>query len=130
MSIVVDKHRHLTIARLLVNVLEKQFRIGKWEFGLDPILGLIPVIGDLIPTILACYLIWIAVLHELPTMKVIHMGFNVVLDFIVGSIPVIGDIFDFFIKPSVSNLRILEKHLAFSDSKTRTGPEITLDPKV
>lgn len=83
----------------------------KFRFGLDPIIGLIPGLGDLISTIVSAYIIYLAMQFNLPKDMLAKMIFNVGLESVVGTVPFIGDIFDAFYKSNIRNLEILEQHV-------------------
>ncbi len=102
--------KHLKIASHLTHLLENRFRIFGKKFGLDPILGLIPGIGDVIPVILSFYLVWIAVRLRLPDDKIAQMIRNIVIDFFIGIIPFVGDIGDLFYKSNTKNLQIIKTY--------------------
>jgi hypothetical protein len=102
---------HLQIARAITKLLDKQFRIGKMSFGLDPILGLIPGIGDVLSLILSLYVMWIARNLEIPERYIAQMTRNIIFDFVLGIIPVVGDLSDFVFKANSKNLEILERYL-------------------
>jgi hypothetical protein len=103
--------RHLRIARYLANFLDSKYKFGKFRFGLDPIIGFIPGLGDAVPVIIGSYIIYIGIRLELPKEKISEMIGNVVADFFLGTIPIIGDIADFVFKAHTKNLKIIEEHL-------------------
>lgn len=111
----INKTTHLKIARTIVKLLENQFQVGKFKFGIDPVLGFFPWLGDVIPAILAFYIVFVAIVHKLPLGKILRMVVNIILDLLVGLVPVLGDFFDFFINPNTKNMAILEKHLKTSE---------------
>ena len=80
--------------------------------GLDAIVGLIPVVGDLIGAAMGAYLIFEASLLGLPKWKLARMAGNVAFDTAVGSIPFVGDVFDFLFHSNTRNLKIVKRHLA------------------
>lgn len=88
-----------------------EFSIWKFKFGIDPILGLVPGLGDILPSILSFYIVFVALLHKIPPVKIVRMIFNILIDFVIGSIPILGDIVDFVLKPNIKNLAILEKEI-------------------
>lgn len=104
--------------------LEKLERLTAWlddafrlpgtgfRFGLDPILGLIPGIGDTVTTVFTAVLIHHAQRHRLPFGAQLRMLGNLGLDWIVGSVPVVGDLFDFGFRANRRNLEIVKRHLA------------------
>ena len=107
----INATKHLIIVRKVTKLLETEFSIWNFKFGIDPILGLIPGVGDIISAILSFYIVLIAILHHISITKIVHMIFNIGFDLIIGSIPLIGDAFDFVIKPNTKNLIILEKEI-------------------
>lgn len=102
---------HLRAAEQLTHILDTQFSFLGACFGLDPILGLIPGVGDAASTLLSLYLVWIGTQLELPSHKLAQMLGNSVLDFLVGIVPVLGDIGDFAFKANSRNLALLKQHL-------------------
>ena len=101
---------HLTNARIVTKILEHRFKIFGFEFGLDPIIGLAAGVGDIITVLIGLYFIWIGLRIKLPVSGIIHMLWNLGIDFAFGSIPIIGDIFDFTHKAHTKNYIILKNH--------------------
>lgn len=79
--------------------------------GLDNILGLIPVVGDLAALAPSIWLIWKARQLGATPGAIAYMCFNTTLDFVIGSIPVAGDIFDVLYNANIRNYRALERNL-------------------
>lgn len=100
---------HLRTANLIANLMDRQFKIFNFSFGLDPILGLIPGIGDFVAILFSFYIVWIGVRMKLPKRKIFRMIGNVILDFVIGVIPLVGDISDFIYKSNIRNLKILNE---------------------
>jgi hypothetical protein len=100
---------HLKVARTITNLMENKFGIGGFRIGLDPIIGAIPGIGDVITVAISFYLVWIGVQMKLPQEKVLEMVGNVIVDFLIGFFPIIGDLTDIVYKANTKNLRILEE---------------------
>lgn len=88
--------------------------------GLDNILGLIPVVGDLASVVPAVWMIHRA--HKIGATPgtVAYMSFNTLLDFVVGSVPVIGDIFDVLYNANLRNYRALEVNLNRRAARARS----------
>ncbi len=109
-----DYARELQNLRRLAHLLDETFRIPiiGYRIGLEPILGLIPVVGDISGFIVSGYLIVRAARLGVPRSLVARMVGNAVIDAVVGSIPVVGDVFDFFWKVNKRNVRLLERHLS------------------
>lgn len=114
----VSFENHLAFARVLAKLLDTQFSVGGFNFGLGPIIGIIPGIGDIIENVLSFYLIWIALKMDLPTEKIARMLGNIAFNFFLALFPVIGNIGDFVFKSNIRNLQILEEHL---DSRVIEG---------
>lgn len=104
-------HQHLKIARYLSYLLDSRFGVGRFRFGLDPILGLIPGFGDVFTTVFSFYIVWIAIQTNVPSHVIGQMIRNIIFDLIIGLIPFFGDIADFAYRASSKNFRLLEKHL-------------------
>jgi hypothetical protein len=93
-------------------LLDSAFRVPgtRLTFGLDPLLGLVPGLGDLATPLFAALLLVHAVRLRIPRVVQVRMLINAVIDFGIGSIPVLGDLFDFGWKANVRNLALLERH--------------------
>jgi len=85
--------------------------IGRWSIGIDPLLGLIPGIGDLIGAMISMLIVIRAVQAGIPRIAVARMMTNIAIDSLVGAIPVLGDAFDFAFRANLKNLRIYEQSL-------------------
>lgn len=94
-------------------LLERSFLVPgtKIPIGLDSVIGLVPVLGDIITTALGAYLVWEAKNLGLPRWKIWRMAGNVGFDAALGVVPVVGDAADFFFRSNTRNLRIVKKHL-------------------
>ncbi len=112
-----NKDKHMQLVRKVTKLLEMEFSIWKFKFGMDPILGLIPGIGDLITFFVSFYIVFVAILHKIPASTVMVMIFYILVDLAIGSIPILGDILDFVIKPNIKNLEMLEKEIAIVSKK-------------
>lgn len=96
--------------RKFARLMDTQFNIRGFRFGLDPILGLIPGIGDFISMLLSGGFVALAARRGISGKLIILMSLNLFIDAVVGSIPIFGQIFDFFYKANVRNIRLLEKY--------------------
>jgi hypothetical protein len=81
-----------------------------YRIGLDPILGLVPGLGDLVSPLFAIGLLWQARDLAIPRVVQLRMIFNVAIDALLGAVPVVGDLFDFAWKANKMNLALLERH--------------------
>ncbi len=94
-------------------LLERSLRIPgtNQTIGLDVILDLIPVGGDLIAALMGLYMVWEAQNLKMPMSATLRMLGNVGFDFLLGLIPWVGAIPDFFFRSNSRNLKIIKKHL-------------------
>lgn len=81
------------------------------KVGLDALLGLVPVAGDVIAAALGLYLVWEARNLGMPRWQLWRMVGNVGVDTLIGAVPVAGDLFDFLYRSNTRNLKIVRKHL-------------------
>jgi len=102
-------------------LLERSFRIPgiNYPVGLDAVVGLVPVLGDLVTTVMGAYLVWEARNLGMPKWKLWRMAGNVVFDTAIGAVPVVGDAADFLFRSNTRNLRIVKKHLDKHHPSTR-----------
>jgi hypothetical protein len=104
--------RNLDALRRWAALLDNAFRVPgtRFRFGLDPILGLVPGIGDLATPVLSVLILVHGARVRVPKVVLARMVLNALIDFAVGAIPVAGDIFDFAWKSNDWNLALLERH--------------------
>ncbi|MBO6608448.1 DUF4112 domain-containing protein [Altererythrobacter sp.] len=102
-------------------LLERSFKVPGTNIpiGLDAIIGLVPVLGDIVTTALGAYMVWEARNLGLPKWKLWRMAGNVALDTAVGAVPVVGDAADVLFRSNTRNLRIIKKHLDKHHPETR-----------
>jgi hypothetical protein len=81
------------------------------HFGLDPILGLIPGIGDVAGAALSAAILAEGARQGISRYTLLRMAGNVALDAAIGVLPVLGDLFDAAWKANRRNLTLLERHL-------------------
>jgi hypothetical protein len=83
---------------------------GGWRIGLDPIIGLIPGIGDTAGALMSAYIINEARKLGASRSVLLRMTLNVLIEAVIGAIPFAGDIFDAAYKANMRNLALLELH--------------------
>jgi hypothetical protein len=81
------------------------------RLGVDSLLGLVPVVGDIFSQIVAGYLIWEARQLGVPNLTLWSMVCNTMIDSVVGAVPIAGDVFDVAFRANMKNLRLLQRHL-------------------
>ncbi|MGM3306194.1 DUF4112 domain-containing protein [Anabaena sp. WFMT] len=105
------------ISRLLDNAITiPGTQVG---IGLDPILGLIPVGGDVLSLIVSIYIIIESAQMGVPRATLIRMVANIIIDALVGAIPMLGDLFDFAWKANSYNIKLLEDYLQSPGEKKK-----------
>ena len=106
-----DRNRIL-FARFLADLLDQRFTIPGTSIrvGLDPILGLIPGIGDALANIAGSAILLIAAQLNVPKIVLIRMGLNVAVNALIGAIPIFGDIFSIWFRSNAKNADLLERY--------------------
>lgn len=94
-------------------VLERVFVIPgiNRPVGLDSIVGLIPVVGDVVTAAMGAYIVWEARNLGMSKLQLTRMAANVGVDTLLGAVPLVGDAFDLLFRSNTRNLRIIRKHL-------------------
>lgn len=81
-----------------------------YRIGLDPLLGLVPGVGDVVTALISSYLVYESARLGLPKRVLFRMAANITIEALAGAFPVIGDLFDAIWKSNIRNLRLLEQH--------------------
>ena len=102
-------------------LLERSFTIPgvNMPVGLDALIGLVPVLGEIVTTAMGAYIIWEARNLGLSKWKLARMGANVLFDTAIGAIPLVGDAADLVFRSNTKNLRIILKHIDKHHPETR-----------
>ncbi len=79
--------------------------------GLDVLVGLVPVVGEIVTTAMGAYIIWEARNLGMSRWQQARMGANVLFDTAIGAIPLVGDVADLAFRSNTKNLRIILKHI-------------------
>jgi hypothetical protein len=110
---VTDDRPAVRRAKGLARVLDDLIRIPgtKIGIGLDPIIGLIPGVGDVAGGLMSTYILMVAARQGVSTAVLLRMLGNIAIDSLVGVIPVLGDLFDFGVKANRRNVDLLERYL-------------------
>ena len=101
-----DARRRL---RWFAHFMDNSVRIPgtRWRIGIDPVIGLVPGVGDAVCLIVSVYPILEARRAGVKGPVLRKMAGNILLDAFVGSVPILGDIFDAGFKANIRNLRLL-----------------------
>jgi hypothetical protein len=108
-------------------LLERAFTIPgiNRKVGLDGMVGLIPVVGDVVGAAFGAWLVWEARNLGMSKWKLARMAGNVGLDTMLGAVPLAGDLLDFAFRSNSRNLKMIRRHL------DRHHPEtVTVEGKV
>ncbi|WP_037574433.1 DUF4112 domain-containing protein [Sporocytophaga myxococcoides] len=103
---------NLALVEKISNFLDSKFRIPgtKLKFGWDPLIGLIPGIGDFAGFIISAILMLYLTRYGASRKVVIVMSLNILLDAMIGTVPFIGSLFDFGFKANKRNIELLKEH--------------------
>jgi hypothetical protein len=106
--------RRLDGLRRLARLADAWFRVPgtEWRIGFDPLVGLVPGIGDAIGAVVSAAVIVQAARWGASGPVLFRMLVNVAVDAVGGSIPVVGDVFDAAWKANIKNVDLLERYLA------------------
>jgi hypothetical protein len=93
-------------------LLDSRFRIPgtNIRFGLDPVLSLVPGLGDLASPLFTVALLVQGLQQRVPAVVLARMIANALLDAFIGAVPVAGSVADIFWRANVRNLALLERH--------------------
>ncbi len=83
----------------------------RWRFGMDGLIGLVPVVGDLFGVLMGAYFLFEGARIGAPTRLQLRMLGNVLFDALIGLVPVIGDLADFAFRSNQRNAQLLDQHL-------------------
>jgi hypothetical protein len=86
--------------------------------GLDPVIGLIPVVGDVTAAAVGGWVILEAARFGVPRWALARMVVNLVVDLAIGLIPLIGDLLDIVTRSNSANLAIFRRHALDPDATT------------
>jgi hypothetical protein len=99
-------------ARFLAELLDQRFRIPgtSIRIGLDPIIGLIPGIGDTFANLAGSAILFIGAKANLPKVVLLRMALNIAINTLIGAIPFFGDLFSIWFRSNVRNVQLLERY--------------------
>jgi hypothetical protein len=111
------------LARLIAWLLDDFIRIPGTNFriGLDPIIGLIPGIGDGSTTVVSSVILLHGLRAGVPRVVLVRMALNVLINSLGGVIPGIGDLFSAWFKSNRRNVELLDRHAGAAKRQSTTG---------
>ena len=103
------RERLIALTRLMDSAVDVP--LLRTKVGLDALLGIVPVAGDLLSAAIGIYLITQA--RELGASRWLQgkMLGNLVVDAAAGAVPLAGDVFDIYFRAHRRNLKLLQQHL-------------------
>jgi len=116
-----DRARSLGEVEVLAWLLDNSIPVpgtGR-RFGIDALIGFVPVVGDLVSGGIGLFVVWRASRMGLPRVVVARMLANSAVDIVVGSVPLLGDAFDLWFKANTRNIGIMRRHLEHPEASTR-----------
>ena len=104
----------VTAAELLAKILDTTVKIPGTPFyvGLDPLLGLIPGIGDMLANLIGTLILILAARLHVPQIIVARMSLNLLINGVVGTIPIAGDLFSVWFRSHARNAELLRRAAA------------------
>ena len=116
-----DPHAVRARVEALEKILERAFVIPgtKIPFGLDSVIGFVPVLGDLVTAGMGAYIVWEGRNLGMSKWQLIRMRVNIGVDTAIGAVPFVGDAFDLVWRSNSRNLRLIKKHLDKHHPATR-----------
>jgi hypothetical protein len=100
-------------SRKIAYWLDSAFRVPGTEirFGLDPLMGLVPGLGDVVGGLLSAYIVVEAARAGASAAVILRMLANLGLDMLLAAVPLLGDLFDAGFKANTRNMALLQHHL-------------------
>ena len=109
-----DLQTDLRRARWLANWLDAKFSLFGIRFGLEGIVGIVPVVGDTLGVVAGLFPIYIAYKHRLGWQVQLLMALNLLIEWLIGVTPVLGDVADIWYKANLRNVALLERAVSKS----------------
>jgi Domain of unknown function (DUF4112) len=108
-----DDSDRLRFARFLADLLDQRFTIPgtSIRIGLDPIISVIPGIGDLLANLTGSLILIVAAQLGVPKVVLARMGANIAVNTVLGAIPIFGDILSIWFRSNVRNVDLLQQYL-------------------
>jgi len=98
-------------AELLAKILDTAVKIPGTSLyvGLDPLLGLIPGIGDMLANFIGTVILILAARLQVPQIVIARMSLNLLINGTIGAIPILGDLFSIWFRSHARNAELLRR---------------------
>lgn len=106
-----EERAALDRANAVASWLDDKIKVLGFGIGLDGLIGLVPVAGDVFAAIMGLFHLNLARKLNLGLSVQFALVFNLLLDLVLGAVPVLGDLFDFAFRSHRRNLKVIEKAL-------------------
>ena len=121
-----DRARRIRRMLLLARLMDSAIRVPGTQltFGIDPLVGLVPVVGDVVTTGVSIFIMYDAIKIGANRDQIIRMTANICIDFLIGEILLVGDVVDFAWKANMRNLKVMgiEPAINVASPPTATPP--------
>lgn len=111
----------IELADVLAKVLDTTVKIPGTSLylGLDPLLGLVPGVGDAIANLIGTIIMGLATRLQLPRIVLARMSLNLLINGTIGAVPVVGDLFSVWFRNHARNAVLLREAATKPDRETR-----------
>ena len=108
--------------RWLALVMDNLLRVPgtNLRFGLDPLIGLLPGLGDTGSALISAMALVAAARCGLPKILLARMSLNILINEAIGIIPILGDAFSFWFKSNARNYQLLRRYTIAPRRSTRS----------
>lgn len=98
-------------AELLAKVLDATVKVPGTSLylGLDPLIGLIPGIGDVLAGLMGTIILGLAARLQIPRIVIARMSVNLLINGVLGAIPIFGDLFSVWFQSNSRNAELLRR---------------------
>lgn len=114
-------HDKTDLSRLIAWILDDLVRVPGTNFriGLDPVVGLIPGLGDGSTAVFSSVILLQSLRAGVPRIVIVRMALNILINSLLGAVPGIGDVFSAWFKSNRKNYNLLQKHAGTRRVSTR-----------
>lgn len=104
-----EREQLVKVADVLAQVLDTTVKIPGTNLylGLDPLLGLVPGVGDVIANLLGTVILGLASRLRLPRIVLARMSLNLLINGAIGAVPILGDLFSVWFRSHARNAVLL-----------------------
>ncbi len=119
----IDKETLAKASEVLANILDSAIQVPgtNIRIGLDPLIGLIPGIGDALASFVGSTIIVMASRLQVPKIILFRMSANLMINGAIGAIPVLGDFFSVWFKSNARNAQLLRRHSSSAGQSSTAG---------